>query len=385
MILAHKIALDPTVKQRIAFARAAGVARFTWNWALAEYERQRKAGKKPTALKLKKQWNSIKGEQFPWVYDSPKGANQQPFANLQKAFQSFFKKTTKRPTFKKKGQHDSFYIENDKFKLDGAVAVLSKIGRVQLREKLRFNGRIMGAVVSRTADRWFISIQVDVGETQRLRLGSDVVGIDLGVKTAVTFSTGEKLPGPKPLKKAIQKVRHYNRIVSRRQKGSRRREKSKRRLARLHYRTSNIRKDFLDKLTTRLCRENQTIVIEDLNVRGMVKNHHLARSVSDIGFFEFRRQLEYKSPMHDVRLVIADQWFPSSKTCSGCGQVKPHLSLSEREYECIHCGLVIDRDVNAAINLRTLGLRGTYAQGEAMAASNLVELRTKPCTLVYTS
>lgn len=388
MILAHRIALDPTVKHRIALARAAGVSRFAWNWALAEWDRQYKAGEKPTAAKIKKRWNAIKGEQFPWVYDSPKGANQQPFTNLQKAFRAFFRKTAKRPTFKRKGEHDAFYIENDKFRMDGHSVMLPKIGRVRLREELRFAGKIMGAVVSRSADRWFVAVQVDVGEVQKQRTGDGIAGVDLGVKTAATVVTedaAEILTGPKPLKAALRRVKRHGRIVSRRKKGSHRREKAKRRLARLHYRVSNIRKDFLNKLTTRLVRENQAVVIEDLNVRGMVKNHRLARSVSDMGFFEFRRQLEYKAPMYGTRLVVVDRWFPSSKTCSGCGRVKDHLALSEREYVCEHCGLAVDRDVNAARNLRTAGLAETHARGEATAASNLVEPRTKPCTLAYTS
>jgi len=388
MILAHKIALDPTMKQAQVMARACGVARFTWNWALAEWTRQYKAGEKPSALKLKKKWNTLKGESFPWVYDSPKGANQQPFSNLQKAFSGFFKKTSKYPRFKRKGDHEAFYVENDKLSVTEDRVRLPKIGPVRMREQLRFAGKILGAVVGQDGGRWFVSIQVDVGEVQKFRTDDDIAGVDLGVKTAaaiVTEGFAEQHEGPKPLKRAMKRVRRYSRIVSRRKKGSCRRAKAKRRLARLHYRVRCVRNDWLHKLTTRLCRENQAVVIEDLNVRGMVKNHRLARSVGDIGFREFRRQLEYKSPMYGTRLVVADRWFPSSKTCSGCGEVKDTLALAEREYVCEHCGLVVDRDVNAAMNLRTLGLGGIHARGEATAVSTLVEPRTKPCTLAYTS
>jgi len=385
VILAHKIALDPTTKQRIALARAAGVARFAWNWSLAEWDRQYKAGEKPTAAKLKKRWNAIKGEQFPWVYDSPKGANQQPFANLQKAFSKFFKKTAKRPTFKRKGEHDAFYVENDKLHMDGRTVVLPVIGRVRIREELRFFGKIMGAVVSRTAERWFVSVQVEIKDVTLPRTGDGEVGIDLGLTTFATISTGEKVEAPMPLRRALCGLRRAQRKLSRRKKGSKRREKMKRRVARMHRRVSDVRNDWLHKLSTRICRENQAVAIEDLNVRGMAKNRCLARSISDAGWGEFRRQLTYKAARYGTRLAVVGRWEPTSKTCSGCGHVKPKLGLSEREYFCEGCGLVIDRDVNAAINICTLGLRGIHARGEATAASNLVKPRTKPCMLAYTT
>lgn len=269
MILAHRIALDPTVEQSIALARAAGCSRFTWNWALAEWERQYKAGEKPTAMKLKLLWNKIKHDEFPWIGESPKDANQQPFTNLGKAYKRFFDKKVHRPRFKRKGKHDSFYISNDKFSVDGLTVKLPVIGELRMAEAPRFEGKIMAGTVSREADRWFISIQVDVGDYHKDRSANGVIGIDLGLKTALVTSDGQTFDAPKPLKRGLRKLKRLSRQHSRKQKGSNNRKKSQRRLAKHHARIKAIRRDWTHKVTTKLCRENQTIALEDLNVKGM--------------------------------------------------------------------------------------------------------------------
>jgi putative transposase len=387
MILAHKIALDPTVKQAIGLVKACGTARYAWNWALAEWKRQYESGEKPNTNALKIQWNKEKPE---WVYESPKDANQRPFANLRKAFVRFFKKKARYPRFKRKGVHDSFYLSNDKFAVDGSRVRIPIIGWVHMTEEIRFAGKIQSASVSRTADRWFISFSIDVGEYSKTRTGDGIIGVDLGVKDAIVLSTGEKLEGPKPLRKSLKALGRRARRLSRKTKKSNRRTKAKRKVARLHARITNIRNDFLHKATTRICRENQAVVIEDLNVRGMVKNHRLARAISDIGFGEFRRQLGYKAKIYESEIIVADRFFPSSKTCSSCGSIKENLMLSEREFRCEDCGFTGDRDVNAAINLRTLGLREIYARGHRVSprpgtAAVVDEARTKPCSLMSTN
>jgi len=361
MILSHRIEMRPAREQEQALRRACGVARYAWNWALAEWTAQYKAGGKPNALALKKRWNAEKPE---WVYESPKGANQRPFTNLAKAFSAFFSGKARRPRFKKKGVHESFYVENDKFVVADNRVRLPKIGWVKMREPLRFGGKIMGAVVSQDADRWFIAIQVDLGKYENPRVGDALVGVDLGVKDAAVLSTGERIPGPKPLAKSLSLLKRRQRWHSRKARGSQNRRRSAMTLARLHRRIRNKRKDFLHKLTTRLCRENQTVAIEDLNVRGMLKNHKLARSISDIGFGEFRRQLEYKSVIFGAELIVADRFFPSTKLCSVCGRTRD-MPLSQRVYRC-ECGSVLDRDMNAALNLSTLGYRGIDACGEGV-------------------
>lgn len=370
---AHKIALDPTVKQRIALTRACGVARFTYNWALAEWKRQYEAGEKPSANKLKVQFNALKRAEFPWIYESPKGANQRAFADLGTAFRNFFEKRSGYPSFKKKGRHDSFYIENDKLDLDSPLVRLPKIGRVRLREPLRLNGRVLSATVSRTADRWFLSVSVELPDVVLPRIGDEVVGVDLGLISFATLSTGEPIIAPKPLTAALQRLRREQRRVSRRQKGSNRRAEAKARVARIHARIANIRNDFLHKLSSRLVRENQAIVLEDLAVANMLRNHSLARSIADAGWSEFARQVNYKAPQYGCKVLTVDRFYPSSKTCSGCGTLKEKLALKERVFQCESCGVALNRDFNAALNLRAAGLavinaRGPGSSGDGPAA-----------------
>lgn len=356
MILAHRIQLDPTPAQREYFARACGVARFTWNWALAEWGRRYAAGEKPNAANLKKAWNSLKHKQFPWVAETHKDANQQPFTDLQVAFINFFKKRARYPNFKKRGVHDTFYVSNDKMRLDGEAVVLPKLGRVRMTEALRFPGKILSARVSRDADRWFIAVQVDTEQRPKVaQQRRDVIGVDLGLTTLAVLSTGEKIEGPKALKKNLERLRRLSRSHSRKQRGSSNRRKAVMRLARLHRHIRNIRSDFMHKVTTKLCRENQAVIIEDLNVQGIGNLKNTRRSVADAGMRELRRQLEYKSVLFGTRLVVADRWFPSTKTCRSCGVVGPKLDLKTRVWTCSTCGAEHDRDVNAAKNLEQLG------------------------------
>ncbi len=355
MILAHEIRLVPTVKQEQYFARACGVARFTYNWALAEWKRRYEAGENSSGLTLRKYFNSIRREQFPWTYEVHRDCTSQPFANLQKAFVGLFKKKTKYPRFKRKGQHDVFYVANDRLIVESTRAKLPVLGWVKTREPLRFTGKIMGAVVKRVADAWFLVVQVEVEHLERTRVADETVGVDLGIKTTATLSSGEQVQGPKALRKAQERLRRKARQFSRKTKGSQNSKKAQILLARLHRKVVWIRNDFLHKITSRLCRENQTVIIEDLNVKGMILNHCLARTISDEGWGEFRRQLEYKAPLYGTKIVVADRWFPSSKRCSQCGHVVNHLDLATRTFCCPECGFTCDRDHNAAINLKQIG------------------------------
>jgi len=331
MILAHQIRLVPHAVQEDYLRRACGTARFVYNWALAKWKWLYEAGEKPNGRNLKKCFNTIKYKEFPWLKNIHRDAHAQPFVNLQRAFSNFFKKKAKYPKFKKKGCNDAFYVANDKFEMDGRQIRLPKIGWIKTREELRFDGKIMGATVKRIADAWFVAVQVDVGDVKKERVNNEIVGVDLGVKTSVILSTGEKIDGPKALRRAQKRLVRLSRQHVRKQKGSKNRAKLAMKLARLHRRISWIRHDFLHKLTTRLCRENQTVVVEDLHVKGMMRNHKLARVISDEGWGELRRQLEYKAAIYGTKIVIADRWFPSSKRCSVCGEVKKEFLLSERE------------------------------------------------------
>jgi len=273
--------------------------------------------------------------------------------------------------------------------------VLPKLGRVKLREALRFQGKIMGATVQREADYWYLSVQVDVVDGQaRCRRDADgIVGVDLGITAAATLDTGEQIESPRPLRAALRRLRIRSRRASRKLNAARKaagiaaaipkgtrlavsnnRKKDHKRVARLHARIAAVRSDFTHKLTTRLCRENQTVVVEDLCVKGMLGNGKLARSISDIGFGRIRAQLAYKAERYGTTLIVADRWYPSSKLCSGCGVKHAGLILSERQWTCTSCGAQHQRDHNAAINLQRLatGAAGNCSQTALPVASRTV-------------
>lgn len=368
MLMAHRIALEPNDAQATYLSRAAGVARFAYNWALAEWKRQYEAWKaddslaKPSQAALRRQLNAIKREQFPWMLEVTKNAPQMAIIQLGQAFQNFFAGRARYPQFRKKGQHDRFSLTNDQFSLDGCRIRIPNLGWVRMRETLRFAGNIMSATISRVADRWFVSIAVDTQDDSHLPPAENqgTVGVDLGIKALATLSTGEPLiPGPKPHKALLDRLRRLSRSLSRKVKGSANRKKARAQLAKLHARIAAIRSDALHQLTTDLTRRFHTIGIEDLNVKGMVKNRRLARSIADMGFFEFRRQLEYKAAMRGGQVVVADRWFASSKTCSDCGYRLDGLPLSVREWTCPACGANHDRDMNAAVNLKNMAVSST--------------------------
>ena len=369
MLIAHRIALDLNNVQATYMARASGTARFAYNWALAEWKRQYQAWKldnsqpQPRQAALRRQLNSIKREQFPWMLEVTKCAPQMAIIHLGDACKNFFAGRSKYPQFRKKGVDDRFTLTNDQFSIDGSRIRIPNLGWVRMREALRFVGKIMSATISRVADRWFVSITVDTKDHSHLPKAENqgVVGVDLGVSALATLSTGEVIAGPKPYKALLDRLRRLSRSLSRKQKGSSKRKKVKAKLAKLHARIAAIRSDVLHKLTSDLTRRFHTIGIEDLNVRGMLKNRHLARSIADMGFFELRRQLEYKTAMRGGQAVVADRFYPSSKTCSECGHKLEELPLAVREWTCPVCGSIHDRDVNAAINLKNMAVSSTVS------------------------
>ena len=370
MLIAHRIALDPNNVQATYFARAAGTARFAYNWALAEWGRQYAAWKadnslpRPSQAALRRQLNAIKRERFPWMLDVTKNAPQMAIIQLGQAFQNFFAGRARYPRFRKKGVHDRFTLTNDQFDIDASRIRIPNLGWVRMRETLRFAGKIMSATITRVADRWFVSIAVDAPDSSHLPQAENqgAAGVDLGVSALATLSTGEPpIPGPKPHTALLDRLRRLSRSLSRKHKGSANRKKAKARLAKLHARIAAIRSDALHKLTTDLTRRFRTIGIEDLNVRGMVGNRHLARSIADMGFFEFRRQLTYKAAMRGAQVVVADRFYASSKTCSSCGHQLATLPLCVREWTCPACGVVHDRDVNAAVNLKNMAVSSTVS------------------------
>ena len=274
-ILAHKIRLKPNRKQQEGLARAAGVARFAYNWGLTEWERQyhlslsNTAVPRPDWMSLNKRLNAIKRDEFPWMLEVTKCAPERALMELGRSYRNFFAKRTRRPRFHKKGIHDSFYLHRNAIKIKGEKLWVPKLGWVRMYEPLRFSGHIASATVSRQADCWFVSVAVEMPRPVTQPRPQAVAGVDLGCTTLATLSTEEKITGPKPHEALLSRQRRLQRSLSRKQKGSRNRAKAKLKLARHHMRVANIRRDALHKLTTRLVRDFTVIGIEDLSVSGL--------------------------------------------------------------------------------------------------------------------
>lgn len=365
MIRSHRIALDPNNAQATYFRRACGVARFAYNWALSEWEKEYEAGGKPSWTALARRLNAIKRTEFPWMMEVTSYAQNCAVINLGGAYEKFFKKRSRHPKFKKKGVNDRFEIHPKDSPIRGRKVRIPVLGWVRMRQEVRFQGKIKSCVVSQQGGRWFLSVAVDTQDQPAASENQAAVGVDLGISALATLSNGEKIPGPKPHRALSLRLRRLNKSYARKVKGSRNRDKARRKLSRLHARIGNIRKDALHKLTHRLTRDFGVIGIENLNVAGMVRNRSLARSVSDMGFFEFKRQLTYKAKWRGVRVMEVGRFFPSSKICSACGLVIESLPLSVRSWIC-PCGAEHDRDVNAAINILAAGL-AVSARGEESA------------------
>jgi len=365
VILAHKIALDINNAQATHLTRACGVARFAYNWGLAEWQKQYEERKndptkpQPSETALRRLLNSIKHQQFPWMLEVTKNAPQMAIMQLGNAFKNFFAGKSKYPRFRVKGRDDRFTLTNDQFAVKGFRIRIPNLGWLRMREELRFNGKIVSATISCKAGKWFVSIAVEIQEGLQKKQKENIVGVDLGISALATLSTGEKIKGSKPLKVMLARLKRLSKGLSRKTKGSKNRAKAKTKLARLHAKISNIRLDSLHKLTTKLANNFGMICIEDLDVKGMLHNQRLSRSIADMGFHELRRQLEYKTTLHQTKLILADRYFPSSKTCSKCGIVKTDLPLSLREWKCPGCGSIHDRDLNAAINLESYAVSST--------------------------
>lgn len=356
MLLSIKTKLKINKYQKVLMAKHAGLARFTFNWGLAAWEDFYKAGAKPNKYLLKKFFNNHVKPEYTWIKEKGicQKVTQYAFDNLGDAFDKFFQKTGKYPRFKKKGLNDSFTIDaGGKPLLVGGTSIkLPTIGWVKTYEGLPHT-TCTKFTISRIADDWFIAFAYEL-EHIREPKKYEVVGCDLGVKTLLTLSTGVTFPNPKHYRKESAKLQRLSKKLARKQKGSNNRFKTKMKLAKHHARIANLRKDTLHKVTNYLCKNHAMIVIEDLNVKGMMANHKLAGAVADCGFHEFKRQLTYKSEKFGNQLIISDRWFASSKTCSNCGCKKEKLTLSDRIFECFDCNFFLDRDLNAAINLSRL-------------------------------
>ena len=389
----------------------AGAARFAYNAGLAHVKEALDNGESPkwSHYALRRWWNANKDELavnrdtgVVWWDQNSKEAYSMAFRDLAQGFSNWSKSRKGQrkgrrvgfPRFKSKNATMRFAYSTGftapKFS-DPYGLKLPRIGRVHCTENVykRVDGaRVIRISVSRRAGRWYASLTVEREQSPSPVCApkGGAVGVDLGVKNLATLSDGTVIPNPRALGTRLKALRKSQRALSRRVKGSARREKAKERVARLHARVADVRADAINKATAMIARNYSVVCIEDLHVAGMVKNRHLAKSISDAAFGEFRRQLEYKTARSGAALHVVDRWYRSSKTCSGCGRVKAKLSLSERTYTCDSCGLVLDRDLNAAINIcvagsapETLNARGEDVRRSGLVSGNadLGEARTK--------
>jgi putative transposase len=378
---AYQFALDPTPRKQGSLASHTGAARFAYNWGLELVTTrldQRRAGEDVqvpwTLAGLRREWNRAKHQDAPWWAENSKEAYNSGLDALARALRNwsdsreglrkgrlvgFPRRKTKRQT----RVACRFTTGQIKVLADRKHVQLPRIGVVKTHESTRKlarrleNGtaRILAATISRRADRWYVSFTVEV---QRAIPSGDykpsAVGVDVGVRQLAVLSTGAVIANPRALEGSLRKLRRLNRRLARSTPGSRRRTKTRRRLAHVHARAVSLRLDALHKLTTSLATEHGTVVVEQLNLAGMVRNRRLARAISDTAMAKLRHQLAYKATWYGCRLVVADRFYPSSKTCSGCGWVKAKLTLAERRFTCEACGRVADRDLNAARNLAKL-------------------------------
>jgi len=379
-----KIRLELNNKQQSYALQHCGVARHAYNNGLAYCnELFTNKEKTPSAIDLHKWLVATIKKEYNWYYDVSKCAPQQALRNLEKSFKSFHRlqkssgykllhyklkdgvKTSTGlkglPNFKKKGVNDSFYLEGN-IQIKGNLIKVPKFGWIKLSESID-DLTVKNCVVSRTANEWFISFKIPFVPIKTIKKHTSV-GVDLGIKTLATLSNGEIFENLKPYKNAKKKLRKQQKEVSRKYvKGTKNQSsnymKSKANLAKTHQKVANVRKDNLHKLTTYLAKTFDTVVVEDLNIKGMSKNHNLASAILDGGFFEFKRQLIYKKEWYGGSVILANRFFPSSKLCSSCGSKKENLKLSEREYCCTECSEIIDRDFNASLNLNNLAVSST--------------------------
>ena len=358
MLLGFKTKLKLNNRQRTQMAKHAGVARHAYNWGLGltkqilDHNQDNPSSKIkfPSAIDLHKWLVAMVKPDYPWYYESSKCAPQFALRQLREAWERAFKKVSKPPKFKKKGRNDSFTLDGTIKVVDHSKIQLPKIGVVKTYERLPYEYKPKSVTISRQADNWFISYKIEV-EPKSTPKTVDVVGVDLGIKTLAYLSTGITFASPMPYRRYAKRLARLQWLNRNKVIGSANYQKAQLKIAKLHAKIANIRKDTLHKLTTYLAKNHSKIVIEDLNVSGMLKNGKLAKAIADMGFYEFRRQLEYKCQLYGSELIIEDRWFASSKTCSNCGWHNKNLVLSDRTFECQQCLISIDRDWNASLNL----------------------------------
>jgi putative transposase len=324
-----------------------------------------------SSYELMKQLTDLKKE-YEWLCEVSAQSLQQSIWRLEKAFAQFFRGTSEYPKFHRKSKSGSFLIPQD-IKIKNGLLVIPRVQEgIKITLHRTFNGKIKQCTISKTATgKYFASILVETGEELPVKapiLSNTTIGVDVGLKSFLVASNGRQIDNPKLLRKSLSKLKYVQRKYSK-YKGKR----TRKRLARIHEKVANQRKDFLHKTSTKLIRENQTVAIEDLAVSNMVKNHKLALSISDAGWYELKRQLEYKADWYGKNILKIGRFEPSSKTCSACGKVNHDITLKDREWTCC-CGITHDRDLNAAINIKNFALKNLSVERRLKSHGKLPEL-----------
>ena len=367
---AYTFRLYPTPQQETALARTFGCARFAYNYMLRQrtdawFERKEKVGYHETSAMLTA---LKKTEEFSWLNEVSSVPVQQSLRHLQTAFGNFFARRSKYPTFKKKDGAQSAEYTTSAFKwADGKlrIAKMDEALNIRFSRTIPKAAKVTTVTVSKDcAGRYFVSM-LCTDQVQAKAPVAAKVGIDLGLTHFAILSTGEKIAAPNTFRKNEEKLAKLQRRLAKKTKGSANRKMAKLKVAKLHAKITDSRKDFLHKLSTRLVNENQVIAIETLAVSNMQKNHNLAKSIADASWSEFVRQLEYKSLWYGRELVGIDRWYPSSKRCSDCGHTVAKMPLNVREWTCPECGTIHDRDINASKNILAAGL-AVLALGESV-------------------
>uniref|UniRef100_A0A6H1Z907 Putative transposase n=1 Tax=viral metagenome TaxID=1070528 RepID=A0A6H1Z907_9ZZZZ len=362
MILGQRIRLDPNNVQRTWFERCAGAARRTWNDGLARWQEVYKAGGKPNWRGINAEFNARKKDDLAWLCELPWAVPNNALRDLGAAFSNFFRRVKQGgkpgyPRFKKRGQcREGFAIEARALRFDGRKVKLPKLGWIRMFEPLRCPGKIISSRFTKHSGRWYVSLMVEIYESWSYPHPCETqasVGVDLGVVDLAVLSDGTRVAAPRALRRHETKLRMLNKQLSRRTRGGANWRKTKVKLGRLHERIADIRKDVTHNLTARLVHDFRWIGIEDLCVKGMARGR-LSKSVLDAAMSEVRRQLVYKAPLAGSNIVLADRFYPSSKTCSACGVLHADLHLGDRRWTCEDCGAEHDRDENAAENLKQM-------------------------------
>jgi putative transposase len=372
IVRAYRTELDPTRAQVESLLRHAGVARWAYNWGLARRQRAfRESGVTLDAMKLHKELNTLKKTDFPWLYAVSKCAPQEALRDLDRAFLNFWRarRTGKRcglPRFKSRKRCVPAFRLTGKIHVYQTTVQLPRLGKVRLKESGYLptdRVRVMSATVTERAGRWFVALSVAEDITVPRNAGP-IIGVDIGVSNWFVTSEGARYVASHEFERLERRIARTSRQLSRARNGSKNYAKLSRHLAKLHLRAANIRSDVLHKTTTELAKTKSVIVIEDLNVAALLRNHRLARALSARSFGMIRRLLEYKSSWYGSTVVVAPRIYPSSKMCScrGCGYVLEELALSQRLFQCPQCGCSRDRDLNAALNLRNVAVSSTDTQ-----------------------